>query len=365
MHESGTRETSKSIDSLKGIAMLGILLVHSRIIFSGKYEILNCVINSGARGVQLMFVLNGYLIFKSLDRAFQRETSLKEWYKRKALRILPLYWIFTILHLVVFGRGERFYLGPLKEVSWVNIICNLLCVHGFFPYYINSINVNWFIADLMIWYLIAPFVYKRLNSLKKILSGTLFIVPVVYCLIMVIQKHPIISNEAIWNDYVSILCFLPELPAILLGCIIYWLEKEHKTTVIDKQMSRGMLIFAFIAVLLLISGSNMFYVFSNIFSFALIFALILVIQLTNPTRLLCNGVFQAFGRHSYGIYLSHLFVVSFVWNVIDSVKGLSLGNRMSALIYFMICVCSLVVAVGVEKVYGYIANLLKHRRIAG
>lgn len=354
-------KTSKSIDSLKGLAMLGILLVHSRISFSGRYEILNCVINNGARGVQLMFVLNGYLIFKSLEHAFERGRTLKEWYKRKALRILPLYWIFTVLHLLIFGRGERFYLGPLKEVSWVNIICNVLCVHGFFPYYINSINVNWFVADLILWYLIAPFLYKHLNSLKKIITGMLLIVPLDYCLLMILQRFPLISNEAIWNDYISILCFLPELPVILLGCVIYWMERENKTAIMDIQMSRALFVFAFVTILFLIMGNNKFYLFSNIFSFALVFALIFITQLTNPIGLFCNTVLKIIGKHSYGIYLSHLFIISAVWKVMGNATE-PLGNRKSVLIYLIICGCSLIVAIVVEKAYGYIVNLLKIRR---
>ena len=226
------RQTDNNIDALKGIAMMGIILVHSRIVFPNPFGILNCVVQNGARGVQLMFIINGYLIFKSLDGIFSKGMPLKNWYMRKALRILPLYWIFTILHLIVFGRGERFYLGPLSEVSWLNIACNLLCIHGFFPYYINSINVNWFIADLVIWYLIAPFVYKKFNSLQKIVSGLLIMVPVVYGLLIVLYKIPIISSEPIWKDYLFCLSFLPEFPVILLGGIIFWLEKEKRLNMI-------------------------------------------------------------------------------------------------------------------------------------
>lgn len=119
----------KTIDSLKGIAILGIILVHSECSFSGMLRI---IAGNGSRGVQLMFLINGYHILKSLDNMQKRGGTLKEWYKGKFLRIIPLYWFFTILHLLVFGTGERFFLGPLKQVSWLNILCNLLCLHGFF-----------------------------------------------------------------------------------------------------------------------------------------------------------------------------------------------------------------------------------------
>lgn len=362
MCQSKNMEISKSIDSLKGIAMLGILLVHSQISFSGNFEILNCVVNNGARGVQLMFILNGYLIFKSLDHAYQKGISTKEWYKKKALRIIPLYWIFTLLHLLVFGRGERFYLGPLKEVSVLNIVCNLLCIHGFFPYYVNSINVNWFIADLMIWYLIAPLAYKLIGSMGKALRGILFIIPSIYCALMLIRNYPIISSEPIWNDYVTILSILPELPVIILGCTIYLIEKEGRIQNKEKWTSCAFYFFAIIGLALLIIGSDKFMVFSNIFSYAICFAMLFVAQMINPVHLLCNKILAMFGRHSYSIYLSHVFVIAFIWKFWNR-KQEQLENIKSAIIYVAICVLSLVVAVCIDKIYENIVKLVKSYKI--
>lgn len=84
----------------------------------------------------------------------------------------------------------------------------------FFPYYINSINLNWFIADLAIWYLIAPVCYKLFNSLEKIIGGLLIIIPIDYVILILAEKF---SNEIILRNYISTLCFPAEFPIILLG----------------------------------------------------------------------------------------------------------------------------------------------------
>ena len=51
------------IDSLKGIGILGVVLVHYGIKSSNDF--VNCIVGNGARGVQLLFIINEILIFPS------------------------------------------------------------------------------------------------------------------------------------------------------------------------------------------------------------------------------------------------------------------------------------------------------------
>lgn len=60
-----------------------------------------------------------------------------------------------------------YYLGTLPDVSWLNVLCNLFFIHGFYPYYTNSINANWFMGVLAVFYLLAPFMYRIINSLER------------------------------------------------------------------------------------------------------------------------------------------------------------------------------------------------------
>lgn len=78
-----------AIDSLKGIAILGIMQVHYSQFFSvGK---IGRLANVGPRGVQLMFLISGCLTAKSLWRAQNTKESVTSWYKKELLRILPLF----------------------------------------------------------------------------------------------------------------------------------------------------------------------------------------------------------------------------------------------------------------------------------
>ena len=313
------------------------------------------LINNGARGVQLMFLINGYLIFGSLDNAKEKNIKLKQWYIGKAKRILPLYWVFTVLHLLVFGTGERFWIGPLPKVSLLNIVCNLLCIHGFFPYYINSINVNWFIADLAIWYLIAPLCYKLLNSLRKMVVFILVIVPVIYVFWTGAAGNLFVFDEAIWNDYVNILCFLPEFPVILLGGVIYYLIKDGGINSMYVRMRCAWCFFALIGLGLLFIGSSRLCLFSNIFTWSICFAILFAVQILKPLPVLNNPLFAIFGKYSYGIYLCHIFIIYGINNLFAESNKLT-GQIGQVGKYMLMCMTSLLVSICVEKIYQCISQ---------
>lgn len=77
------------IDSLKGLGMLGIVLVRYGLEGTG---VLGRVVSNGARGVQLLFVINAFLVFHSLNNIQWNRESIVAWYKRKFVRLIPLYW---------------------------------------------------------------------------------------------------------------------------------------------------------------------------------------------------------------------------------------------------------------------------------
>lgn len=299
----------KTIDSLKGIGILGVVLVHYSI--KASNDLISGIVFNGARGVQLLFIINDYLIFTSLSKIQLNKTSILKWWKAKFIRLIPLYWFYTIIHLMVFGLGERYYLGTLPKVSILNILCNLSFLHGFHPYYINSINANWFMADLAIFYLFAPFLYKIINSLEKSILALLIVTPIGYILMHFALKLPILQVEGIWEDYVKILSFPSEFPIILLGIFAFFAYKEKNIRGKDVIAIVG-LIFSCFCMISLFLKKDYFILFNNIFSFGFLLMIVFVSQMIKPLKLICNGFFAAIGKHSYGIYLSHIIILKYI-----------------------------------------------------
>src|SRR5687768_802438 len=99
------------LDALRGCAILLVLVEH----FGGAA--LNDVIpiGAGTLGVHLFFVLSGFLITgqlldafhgrKDVQKTVSRATTLKHFYLRRVLRLLPVFYV-TLLVLVVLDIGD-------------------------------------------------------------------------------------------------------------------------------------------------------------------------------------------------------------------------------------------------------------------
>lgn len=339
------KDRVNTINALKGIGILGVVLVHYGSDFSNS--IINSFISNGARGVQLLFVINGYLIFYSLDKIELTKRKVISWWGKKFLRLIPLYWFFTILHLLVFGLGPRYYLGPHDYVSGLNIICNLLFLQNFYPYF-NCINANWFMGVIAVFYIIAPFLKKVINSLERVICLLCIILPGGYLLMhfLIVNYHGDYLN--IWSDYVQILSFFSEFPCICMGIVVFYLEKSGVLNQIKskKNVSISLLLLALWGAVCLINNKHIFVIGNSISSFGLIFEIVLLSQFIYPVRFICNKLFSTIGKHSYGIYLSHIFILELILDL----DRLNRQNYIQWFVgYIMVIMGSLCVALITEK----------------
>ena len=73
------------IDALKGLAIIGVTMVHTG--GSGLPGVLGNIGSSGARGVQMFFIISAMLTFTSLSNYFPEREDVKVlqvlgWYKK-------------------------------------------------------------------------------------------------------------------------------------------------------------------------------------------------------------------------------------------------------------------------------------------
>lgn len=337
----------QSIDSLKGLGILGIVLVHYGL---EGIDILGGVVFNGARGVQLLLVINAFLIFNSLNNITWNKESIIAWYKRKFMRLIPLYCFFTIVYVVVIDTRGGYWLGTLHKVSWINVMCNLFFVHGFYPYYTNSINANWFMGVLAVFYLLAPFMYKVINSLERAVIAICIISPIGYALRHILLSVKVLAVDGIWQDYVNIISFPSELPVILLGVFVYYLFMciEKNDLVKSKRMfSITIAFFVLFLMASLIFQKHYFMIFNNIFSFGVLFAIFLLSQLIYPIRVFNNRILAVIGKHSYGIYLSHLIIMKYMNLYLGKYKQISLWRDLVG--YFILVLTAMIVSCIAEK----------------
>jgi peptidoglycan/LPS O-acetylase OafA/YrhL len=175
-----------SIDILRAIAALGVFFYHQHVAaYLAGYThiaIIAQLDNFGAHyAVPLFFLISGYCIHLSNLKYIKecKNLPLKEYYKRRFLRIYPPYLFALIFSIAI----SYFTYGNMP--AYQDILVHVFSVQGFTVKYFNTINVVlWTITVEIAFYLIYPvFYYIRLNyNLNKALclSLTVTIISIIY-----------------------------------------------------------------------------------------------------------------------------------------------------------------------------------------
>ncbi|MFF2016214.1 acyltransferase family protein [Paenibacillus sp. NPDC058177] len=156
---------NEGLDILRSTAILLVLICHGISAFyirrfeSGE-TIHGIMEVSGILGVELFFVLSGFLIGKIIIRDIigtPKWASLKVFYIRRWYRTLPIYYMVLLGMFII--RGRDFYWG------------NLLFIQNYSAEHLSAFPVSWSLSIEEWFYLILPVIFlictKIMGSRKK------------------------------------------------------------------------------------------------------------------------------------------------------------------------------------------------------
>lgn len=134
------------IDSLRAIAILGVIAVHTAQWAQPNSELLRRATAEGARGVQLFFVASAMTIFMSMkSRSALESAPVRNYFIRRFLRIAPLFYFGIVLWLLLDGFAPRYW-AP-NGIDGYTVLLTATFLHGFHPETITSlVPGGWSIA---------------------------------------------------------------------------------------------------------------------------------------------------------------------------------------------------------------------------
>jgi peptidoglycan/LPS O-acetylase OafA/YrhL len=166
--ETITTHTAKipALDGVRGIAILMVMVSHFFFVNVWNNSPWFRVMQSGWLGVDLFFVLSGFLITGILLKAKGKTAYFSNFYKRRSLRIFPLYYfaIFVVWFCIVFIEKAPERLHSYDSWWWFVLIApNIaMALKDNWTYHSNYLDANhlWSIGVEEQFYLVWPLIVR-------------------------------------------------------------------------------------------------------------------------------------------------------------------------------------------------------------
>jgi peptidoglycan/LPS O-acetylase OafA/YrhL len=334
IYDDLTRRSGDSIpalDGLRAIAALLIVLFHCQVwlglrhAFTTPEGLVRSVIGYGWVGVDIFFVLSGFLIARALFiQAAHGGINFRTFYLRRSFRIFPSYYFVLTLSVFCFSRVHLF--SPLYGgASFVT----LLERSPFSYFYISNYAFPGTLQTPMSWswslcveehfYLLFPavtaMIFRLLPQYRlRALVGLCFI-PIA-CRAIAFIDNP--AQTAFANTYFK---SHTHTDGLMIGCVLAyaWIFYEERIRAIAQQWGNALVAVGLAGLVLAwwSGGAGRSGLWSVVLQFTIIGVSAGLIVLhclycqSGFSRFLSHAFWYPIARLSYGMYLVHLFPV--VW----------------------------------------------------
>ncbi|WP_088330116.1 acyltransferase [Lacimicrobium sp. SS2-24] len=309
----GKNKPLLSMEGLRGVAVFLVFWVHYSSLMEpylsgASVKISHFIHSLGHLGVDLFFVLSGYLIYGSvLDKKIFSSLSYA---KRRIQRIYPTFLVVFIVYIVLsFIFPSESKLPSQTAEMMIYIIQNLLLLPGIFDVQ-PIITVAWSLSYEVFYYLLIPIVIFGLNLKSWTVGQRIYFWVIISVVGLVVWM--------LFGGPVRLLMFIS-------GILLFEFYTKKQIT-----LKKGGDLFLILA--LVIFGLRSIYNFSYLFSISAVFILFLLLCLcafntqSRTYRWLTFKPVRWLGNMSYSYYLIHGLTLKFCFLVIATIVPAGYSN---------------------------------------
>ena len=281
---------------------------------------------AGAAGVDLFFVISGYLITYLLliEKDKYKTVKLRDFYIRRILRIWPLYYFILLITLIIIPFCIQF---PPMYINGFIGSKGLFLFVIFLPYVAISFlpanflaSVLWSVGVEETYYVFWPIIIRQFGGLSIRIFLLCFCLFIGAKAVITIAPYKLADTHHIFHRLAIVFSYL-RIECMIIGGTFAWLIKSENS--INKWLKSK---YAFLLALLLIAmflvtGFHPLYshvnaIFQTLLDpvfFAILCSIIIVNVTTHPTlyRPLEHKIFFELGQISYGFYVYHSIGIFF------------------------------------------------------
>jgi len=356
------------LDGIRGIAIIMVLIWHyiscqeKDLVQGSVLSMLHFPTKYFWSGVDLFFVLSGFLIGGIILDYHQSKNFLKTFWIKRACRILPVYFLllalfFVLKHTLTLEDESWLFGKPMPWWTYFLFVQNIaMGLEGTFG--ANFLGITWSLAVEEQFYLLAPICILCFGKKAFVYS----LIPLIVLTLILRVAFPG------FHDYVN----MPfRMDALLIGVgVAVMFRHEFIWSKLFENKKYFLLNFLLMsaASLVLVArgalGSFKFFWFGIFFGLFLVFALLY--SGTGATFFLRNRLLCFFGAISYGLYMYHQAVSGLIHGVFggEAVPNLKTMNSM------LLTICSAVGSITLawislrffERRFLEIGKLFKYRQ---
>jgi peptidoglycan/LPS O-acetylase OafA/YrhL len=331
-----------ALDGVRGIAILLVMQVHVALVapymlrWQDRDTVAYHFVHAGKGlwiGVDLFFVLSGFLITSILLRSVDTDGGLRTFYARRFLRIVPLYVVFLAVLLYVLplileldGISAVFDFEPRYQPSlWLfasNFPWSFVATEG------ASGPVHlWSIAVEEQFYLLWPFVVLALNprTLARVCLGLAMFA-------FIIRVAIVATGDVVFTESSTYHLPFARMDPLVLGAFLACILPRHQSAGYRSIAAGVAAVGAIIIIAIWVpsDGLDVLQLETRTIGFsavAMLFAGSLYLVLTAPSasavqRLLSAAPLRFAGKYSYAAYLFHLPLFALLADEINDRGGL-------------------------------------------
>ena len=287
----GSKNRLLELDALRGIAALFVVLFH----FSDGIPSINNFFKFGVTGVNLFFIISGFVIFLTLNNT----SSWQDFVFSRFSRLYPTYWtcisitaILTIINAYVTHKAVWFTgLDFIGNITMFQHFFNIPDLDG--PYWTLIIEMLFYMCMLVLFYT------KTLNKIELI--GTIGLIIVTVYDLFVVGHMP--------KLFLFLRQFFPLLnhfPLFFAGILFYKIKFEKATFF----RLLGIVVCFILACMLYGSGGRV-RLYLSLYTYAIILIIYFLLWFAyvyNYLGFIVNKATVYLGNISYSVYLIHQFL---------------------------------------------------------
>ncbi|CAM4368209.1 hypothetical protein CR156_07485 [Stenotrophomonas lactitubi] len=325
-----------SIQALRAVAAFAVVVHHVGLTLDSYYSAslsstLALLAGLGAAGVDLFFVISGYIIFRSTSKLESGFSSARNFLRKRVLRIYPAYWIWTSVLLLMWlgGLALKSHQYSLSVIAGSYLLIPVTRADGSLH---PVLDQGWTLSFEMYFYLVFSSIIL-LGWLKKGLAW----IALPFLLIACAGLLPAIPSGI--RSVVS----SPLVAEFLLGVCIGWALSKHQPASQSLRpirwalMAIGAGLFAFAFLRGEVEGTGI----DRLVIYGFPSAVLVTLALLAPSAPLLRRA-SWLGDASYSIYLTHGFFTLALGTLLKG--GLSLGGAPAGLVLTVASVAILLIS---------------------